>query len=104
MDFNTLMKDIKYDIEHPKCKRCGKELYIPRPQKHIYEKWGIMAWTAFVKQYAKHNGWYELENLNRNLVCGECLKHDDVPNRIMLESYDTWIEKYNKWKNELNIK
>lgn len=25
---------LKYAIEHPKCKRCGKELYIPEPPKN----------------------------------------------------------------------
>lgn len=98
---NTRKQKLVYDIEHPRCKRCGKELYIPKPPKNLFESWGIMAWTTFVKQYIKHNGWYELENLNRNIVCGDCLKSDDVPNTIMLNSYDKWIEEYNKWKESL---
>lgn len=98
MDFGKLREKLKYDIEHPKCKRCGKELYIPQPPKELYEKWGIMFWTAFVKQYAKHHGWHELENLNRNIVCNECLQNDDTPNTIILKSYDSWIEKYEEWR------
>lgn len=104
MDFGKLREKLKYDIEHPKCKRCGKELYIPKPPTEVYEGWGIMSWTAFVKQHAKHHGWHELENLNKNIVCNECLRKDDTPNTIMLKSYDTWIAKYNKWKEETNIK
>lgn len=91
-------KKLRYAIEHPKCKRCGKEIYLPEPPKDLQESWGIMAWTAFVKQYIKHNGWYELENLNHNIVCDDCLQEGDVPNTIMLESYEKWIEKYNQWR------
>lgn len=88
---------LKYDIEHPKCKRCGKELYIPEAPVKLQESWGIFAWTAFVKQYAKHHGWFELENLNRNLVCPDCIQKTDIPNTIILDRYDMWIENYNKW-------
>lgn len=98
MNFYELSAKLKYKIEHPKCKRCGKVLYIPEPPKEEYEKWGVFSWTAFVKQYVKHHGWYELENLNRNIVCPECLQETDIPNTIMLDSYHKWIEKYNKWK------
>lgn len=91
---------LKYAIEHPKCKRCGKELYIPQPPEKLQKAWGIFAWTAFVKQYAKHHGWYELENLNRNLVCHDCIHPSDIPNTIMLDCYDKWIDKYKKWRND----
>lgn len=97
MDFNKLRERLRYEIEHPKCKRCGKELYIPKPPKEVYEKWGIMAWTAFVKQYAKHHGWHELDNLNKNIVCNECSRDSDSPNTIMLDSYHKLIEEYNNW-------
>lgn len=91
---------LRYAIEHPKCKRCGKELYIPKPPKEKQQEWGIFAWTAFVKQYAKHHGWYELENLNKNIVCPECLQETDTPNNIILDCYDRWISEYNKWRKE----
>lgn len=40
---------LQYKLEHHKCKRCGRELYIPKPPQKEYESWGIVAWTAFVK-------------------------------------------------------
>lgn len=98
MNIIELRKKLRYDIEHPKCKRCGKELHIPQPPKEIQQAWGIFAWTAFVKQYAKHHGWHELDNLNKNIVCDDCLLPTDVPNTIMLKSYDDWERKYNEWK------
>lgn len=98
MNITELRNKLRYDIEHPKCKRCGKELYIPRPPEDTQKSWGIFGWTAFVKQYAKHHGWYELENLNRNLVCADCLLESDTPNTIMLDRYDEWIVKYNEWR------
>lgn len=99
MTVDEFRAKLRYRIEHPKCKRCGKEFYIPQPPQELFESWGIFAWTAFVKQYAKHHGWYELENLNGNLVCGECLSPKDKPNTIMLDSYDNWIETYAEWRN-----
>ena len=101
MNIIECKKNLDYKVEHPRCKRCEKEIYLPRPPKELFESWGIMAWTAFIKQYIKHNGWHELENLNRNIVCDNCLQEDDVPNTIMLESYEKWIEKYNQWRNGL---
>lgn len=100
MNVAELRARLKYNIEHPKCKRCGKELYISEPPQELQESWGIYAWTAFVKQYAKHHGWFELENLTRNLVCPDCIQPTDTPNTIMLDGYDRWIEKYNEWRNE----
>jgi hypothetical protein len=98
MNIIELRKKLRYDIEHPKCKRCGKELHIPQPPKEKQQAWGIFAWTAFVKQYAKHHGWYELDNLNKNIVCDNCLLSTDVLNTIMLKNYDDWERKYNEWK------
>lgn len=95
---------VRYNIEHPKCKRCGKELYIPVPPQELQESWGIFAWTAFVKQYAKHHGWFELENLTRNIVCPDCIQPTDTPNTIMLDCYDQWIKNYTKWKQDNNEK
>lgn len=103
VDFKKLREKLKYQIEHPKCKRCGKELYIPKPPTEVHEGWGIMAWTAFVKQYAKHNGWFELDNLNRNIVCGDCVKESDEINDIDLASYDKWIVEYNKWREQQKV-
>lgn len=100
MNLIELRKKLRYDIEHPKCKRCGKELHIPEPPKEIQQSWGIFAWTAFVKQYAKHHGWYELENLNKNIVCNECLQPTDVPNTIMLQCYDKWEHQYTEWRSK----
>lgn len=100
MNITELRQKLRYEIEHPKCKRCGKELHIPMPPEELQKQWGIFAWTAFVKQYAKHHGWYELDNFNKNIVCNNCLKDTDVPNSIRLQSYNQWIEKYNKWRAE----
>lgn len=55
MTVDEFRAKLRYRIEHPKCKRCGKEFYIPQPPQELYESWGIFAWTAFVKQYAKHH-------------------------------------------------
>lgn len=98
MDLGLLRDRLRYNLEHPKCQRCGKEIYIPRPPKELYESWGIMSWTAFVKQYIKHHGWYELDNLNGNIVCDRCLCITNIPNNIMLKSYDEWIKKYKEWR------
>ena len=98
MSIIELRKKLRYDIEHPKCKRCGKELYLPEPPKEMQQDWGIFAWTAFVKQYVKHHGWHELDNLNKNIVCGDCLLPNDVPNTIMLKNYNDWERKYYEWK------
>lgn len=92
---------LKYQIEHPKCKRCGKELYIPEPPEELRESWGIFAWTAFVKQYVKHHGWFELGPLDGNIICPDCIKPTDTLNTIMLDSYAKWIEKYNEWRKEV---
>lgn len=100
MNIKEMRERLQYKLEHHKCKRCGRELYIPKPPQKEYESWGIMAWTAFVKQYAKHHGWFELENLNRNLVCGECLQESDSTNNIILESYQRWEDEYNEWRQE----
>lgn len=91
---------LQYSIEHPKCKRCAKKLYIPKPSDELQKSWGIFAWTAFVKQYAKHHGWFELENFSRNLVYPDCIQSTDTLNTIMLDCYDRWIEKYNEWRNK----
>lgn len=42
MNIIELRKKLRYDIEHPKCKRCGKELHIPQPPKEIQQAWGIL--------------------------------------------------------------
>ena len=104
MNVPDFLARLKYNVEHPKCKRCGKGLYIPEPSQLLRESWGIFSWAAFVKQYAKHHGWFELENLNKNLVCPNCIQQTDTPNTIMLDSYDKWIEKYNEWRNKENNK
>ena len=83
IDLYLLRSQLRYKLEHPVCNRCGKEIYIPRPPKELYESWGIMCWTAFVKQYIKHHGWYELDNLHGNIVCDKCLHITDRPNTIM---------------------
>jgi len=101
MDITEFRNKQRYDIEHPKCKRCGKELYIPEPPKELQKQWGIFSWTAFVKQYAKHHGWHELDNLNKNIVCDDCFRSTDKPNAIMLQSYEKWIDEYNKWRQKL---
>lgn len=103
MDFEELKKSIKHSIEHPSCKRCGKQFYLPQPTRHLYESWGIMAWTAFVKQFAKRKGWHEVNSLSKNLVCPDCLQSTDVVDTIILESYDKWIIKYNQWLKENNL-
>lgn len=102
MKASEFLARLKYSIEHPRCKRCSKELYIPKPPEELQESWGIFTWSAFVKQYAKHYGWFELENLNRNLVCPDCIRPTDTPNTIILDSYDKWIEKYNEWEKEVD--
>lgn len=56
MNITELRQKLRYDREHPKCKRCGKEIYIPVPPEELQKQWGIFAWTAFVKQYIKHHG------------------------------------------------
>lgn len=103
MKASEFLARLEYRIEHPKCKRCGKELYIPKPPKELQESWGIFAWTAFVKQYAKHHGWHELKNLNKNIICPNCIRDNDEPDTIMLDCYERWIEKYNQWRKENNI-
>lgn len=100
MTIEEMRRKLRYHVEHPRCKRCGREMYVPEPPKHLQEQWGIFSWTAFVKQYVKHHGWYELENLNRNIVCGACLWDGDAPNTIILERYGEWERKYNEWSRE----
>lgn len=104
IDFIAFRNRLQYNLEHPKCKRCGKEIYLPKPPQALYESWGIMAWTAFVKQYIKHHGWFELDNLHGNIVCDQCLCITDRPNDIMLKSYDEWIKKYNEWRSNGSTK
>lgn len=47
MNIIELRKKLRYDIEHPKCKRCGKELHIPQPPKEIQQAWGIFCMDGF---------------------------------------------------------
>lgn len=103
MNFEELRKSIKQKIEHPSCKRCGKQFYLPQPPKQLYESWGIMAWTAFVKQFAKRKGWHEVNSLSKNLVCTDCSLASDVNDNIILQSFDTWVVKYNQWLKENNL-
>lgn len=37
MNIMELREKLKYDLEHPKCKRCGKELYLPMPPKELIQ-------------------------------------------------------------------
>lgn len=50
-------------------------------------------------EYIKRKGWFELVNLNGNIVCDKCLKETDVQDKIILESFDRWFENYKKWIN-----
>lgn len=100
MKINDLRNLIKERLEHPSCKRCGKQFYLPQPPKELYESWGIFSWTAFIKQFAKHKGWHEVNSLSKNLVCPDCVEENDIIDNIILDSYTLWIEQYNKWLKE----
>lgn len=42
MNITELRQKLRYEIEHPKCKRCGKELHIPMPPEELQKQWGIL--------------------------------------------------------------
>lgn len=58
MTVDEFRAKLRYRIEHPKCKRCGKEFYIPQPPQELFESWGICR-----KQKSPVEGVTELNSL-----------------------------------------
>lgn len=103
MTLQDLLKRATYNIEHIRCKRCGKEVYIPEMPKQEMEKMHCFSWTCFIWTYLKwHLHWFVLDDGRHSVICPDCIESEDKKDEIRLDVTDKWLESYREWRIKNN--
>lgn len=103
MTLQDLLKRTTYNIEHPKCKRCGKEVYIPKMPKLEIEKMSCFSWACFIWAYLKFElHWFVLDDGCHSIICPDCVKSEDKKDEVRLNVTDKWLESYREWRIQNN--
>ena len=103
MNIQELRDKLHNKLGKFKCSRCGKEVYIPYLPEEKQKEWGIFAWTAFLAMYIKwQSHWTILKGWTGEFICPDCHKDTYEIDDRKLSRTDEWLDKYSKWRKELN--